>query len=60
MVPGQTHFAPGININMIRKPALLIQDRLVQNHHPYPTMGGQTRYGYLDPSQVLPLVYRDI
>jgi hypothetical protein len=48
MVAGQSQFAPGININMIHQPGLLIQDR-IQNHPPCPTMGGQSRDGDLDP-----------
>ena len=38
VVPGQSQFAPGININMIRDPGLLIRDR-VANHHPCPAIG---------------------
>jgi hypothetical protein len=48
IVPGQSQFSPGINIYMIRQPGLLIQDRL-QNHHPCPTIGSQSRDGDLDP-----------
>jgi hypothetical protein len=48
IVAGQSQFAPGININMIRQPGLLIQD-IIQYHHPCPTIGGQSREGDLDP-----------
>jgi hypothetical protein len=47
VTPGQSQFSPGININMIRDPGLLIRER-VNTHHPCPAIGAQNRDNDLD------------
>jgi hypothetical protein len=47
VIPGQSQFSPGININMIRDPSLLTREQ-VANHHPCPAIGVQNRDNDLD------------
>jgi hypothetical protein len=47
VVPGQSQFSPGININMIRDPSLLLRERF-ENQQPVPAIGAQNRDNDLD------------